>query len=95
MGAGLQVRETSAAVLTVTLDRPERHNSLTLRLLEEIHAALDGAERAPDCRLVVLEGSDGAFSSGMDFEEAADPCREARGGESFLGLLTEIGGPKA
>lgn len=83
----LLVRETSPAVLTVTLNRPAQHNSLTQGLLEEIHAALDRAERAPDCRLVVLEGSDGVFCSGMDFEEAAAPAWGSRSGEAFLGLL--------
>lgn len=88
MAPGLLVRESTPAVLTLTIDRPSRHNSLTPSLLAEIETALDRAEASPECRMVVLEGRDGVFSTGMDFEQAAsDQVSESRGGEEFLDLL--------
>ncbi|MGW7278789.1 enoyl-CoA hydratase-related protein [Streptomyces sp. NPDC054844] len=78
-------------VLRVTLNRPERHNGINGELLAGLHAALDRAERLPDCRLVVLQGAGGVFSTGMDFaeasrEEAGDEIA-GHGGEWFYGLL--------
>ncbi|MFD4987445.1 enoyl-CoA hydratase-related protein [Streptomyces sp. NPDC058374] len=79
-------------VLRVTLNRPEQHNGITGELLAAVHEALDRAERSPDCRLVVLEGAGGVFSTGMDFAEASrdggGPDEvAAQGGELFYGLL--------
>jgi len=65
----------------VTLSRP----TIDGTLIGELHEALDAAERAPDCRMVVLQGGDGTFSTGMDFAEAigdGDPE-----GARFFGLL--------
>ena len=38
----------------VTLSRP----TIDAALIGELHEALDLAERSPDCRMVVLQGSD-------------------------------------
>lgn len=78
-------------VLRVTLNRPERHNGINGELLAGLHAALDRAEHSPACRVVVLQGAGGVFSTGMDFTEASrDEAGEeiaAHGGERFYGLL--------
>ncbi len=55
----------------VTMHRPARQNALDDAMLEELHAALDDAERAPGCRLFVMSGEGGVFCTGMDLEEAA------------------------
>lgn len=62
---------TSPYALTVTLHRPSRHNALNDTMIRELHAALDAAERAPDCRMFVLQGAGGVFCTGMDLEDAA------------------------
>jgi 3-carboxymethyl-3-hydroxy-acyl-[acp] dehydratase len=65
----------------VTLSRP----TIDAALIGELHEALDRAERTPDCRMVVLQGGDGTFCTGMDFTEAlgdGDPD-----GTEFFGLL--------
>ncbi|HEY0792104.1 MAG TPA: enoyl-CoA hydratase-related protein [Chthoniobacterales bacterium] len=57
--------------LVVTISRPHRRNSINSTLIRELGAALDLAEKSPDCRTVVLEGAPGVFCTGMDFEEVA------------------------
>jgi enoyl-CoA hydratase/carnithine racemase len=54
---------------TITIDRPEKANSLTLGMLEEIDriVALAGAEGAG---AVVLTGAGRVFSAGADLDEA-------------------------
>lgn len=59
--------ELSDGVLAITLNRPERLNALSFRLLRELQALFDFAERRPDIRVVTLRGAgDRAFCSGDD-----------------------------
>ncbi|WP_415949109.1 enoyl-CoA hydratase-related protein [Streptomyces sp. KLOTTS4A1] len=79
-------------ILRVALHRPERSNSIDPVLIAELHAALDLAEAGEDCRLVVIEGSGGVFSTGMDLVDAGgselpDEASAREGAERFLGLL--------
>jgi polyketide biosynthesis enoyl-CoA hydratase PksH len=53
---------------TLTLNRPERRNSIDDATVADYHAALDAIEHDPAVRIVVLEGRDGVFCSGMDLE---------------------------
>ena len=64
----LLVRRDGAAA-TITLNRPEKRNALSLELMEELIAALErlGAER--DVRAIVIEGAGPAFSAGHDLGE--------------------------
>lgn len=52
---------------TVTLNRPEKANSLTSAMLEEL---VDIATRAQDARGVILTGTGRVFSAGADLDEA-------------------------
>ena len=51
-------------VTRVVLDRPERRNALSLDLMREVIAALDGLPVG--CEAVVLEAAGPAFSAGHD-----------------------------
>jgi methylglutaconyl-CoA hydratase len=55
-------------VVTITLNRPDKRNSLNSRMLSEITAALDEIERS-DALVVVLTGAGKAFCAGMDLDE--------------------------
>ncbi len=54
---------------TVTLNRPEKRNALSLELMQELIAAFEqlGADR--DARAIVVEGAGPAFSAGHDLGE--------------------------
>jgi len=87
---GVRVRQ-DRELLRVSLDR----HGIDGALLAELHGVLDLAERSPECRLVVIEGSGGVFCTGMDLDAAAlsgasSDELASRGGEEFLGLLTRI-----
>jgi enoyl-CoA hydratase/carnithine racemase len=64
----LLVRRNGPAA-TITLNRPEKRNALSLELMQELIAALEqvGADR--DVRAIVLEGAGPAFSAGHDLGE--------------------------
>ncbi|MGP1357483.1 enoyl-CoA hydratase/isomerase family protein [Roseicyclus sp.] len=56
---------------TVTLDRPEKANSLTAAMLERMVELIEEAAGSDDLRALVLTGAgDKVFSAGADLEEA-------------------------
>ena len=59
-------------VATITLNRPERMNALSQKLVGEIMAAIAQADKDADVRVVVIKSAGGkAFSSGYDIKELA------------------------
>jgi enoyl-CoA hydratase len=55
------------AIATITLDRAEKRNALTLEMLDGLERLLDVIEADDDIRVVVLTGAgDKAFSAGAD-----------------------------
>ena len=54
-------------LLTVTIDRQEKANSLTLAMLEDLAETFEGAK---DARCVILTGRGKVFSAGADLDEA-------------------------
>ncbi|MBS1937507.1 MAG: enoyl-CoA hydratase/isomerase family protein [Bacteroidetes bacterium] len=64
---------TSEGVATITLHRPDKLNSFTARMAEEVLHALATAQADPSVRAVVLTGSGRAFSAGQDLAEATAP----------------------
>jgi polyketide biosynthesis enoyl-CoA hydratase PksH len=62
-------------LLSLTISRPERANSINSTMISELGAALDQAEQSTDCRTVLLQGAPGVFCTGLDFQEATDPTR--------------------
>ena len=55
-------------IATITLNRPEKRNALSLQMLDEVVAALDEIESS-DALVVVVTGAGKAFCAGMDLEE--------------------------
>jgi 2-(1,2-epoxy-1,2-dihydrophenyl)acetyl-CoA isomerase len=58
--------DRSAGILRLTLNRPERKNSISPELREELLAALDEARSDDEIRVVVITGAGDAFCSGVD-----------------------------
>jgi len=63
---------------TVVINRVERRNAIDGALLDELSRLLDEAESDRVCKMIVLEGREGIFCTGMDFEAVA---REFASGE--------------
>src|SRR5207302_3737473 len=62
-------------VTVVTLNRPERRNSLTIELLNELISAVRVASDQPNERVLILRGAGAAFCTGLDLKEAADQTK--------------------
>ena len=63
--------ERSGAVVTITLDRPDRGNALTAQLKTELLDAVTEAAADSEVRAVVLTGAGKAFCAGQDLAEHA------------------------
>lgn len=61
--------ERQDATLTVTLDRPHRHNAISTRLRDELTEALAVAVVDDTIEHVVVRGNGPSFSSGGDLDE--------------------------
>jgi enoyl-CoA hydratase/carnithine racemase len=59
-------------VAVLTIDRPARRNSLGQKLIEELSAAFDRADRDPATKVIVLTGAAPGFCAGSDLKELAD-----------------------
>jgi enoyl-CoA hydratase len=68
--------ETDGTVATFTLNRPERLNAVTPRMVDELDAALEAALADDSVRVIRLRGAGRAFCSGYDLEWAAELMHE-------------------
>jgi len=71
----LLVEKQSPQITVLTLNRPERRNSLTIELLNELIAAIKVASDQPNARVLILRGAGAAFCTGLDLKEAADQAK--------------------
>src|SRR5437588_12520415 len=69
------VEKQSPQITVLTLNRPERRNSLTIELLNELIAAIKMASNQPEERVLILRGAGAAFCTGLDLKEAADQTK--------------------
>lgn len=63
---------TSRGVATITLERPDALNALSLALSRDLAAAVLEVDADPDVRCVVLTGAGRAFCAGGDIREFAE-----------------------
>ena len=61
--------EKADHVATLTLNRPDRLNAITVRMLSELSQALVECNRDTDVRVVVLTGAGRGFCAGLDLQD--------------------------
>jgi 2-(1,2-epoxy-1,2-dihydrophenyl)acetyl-CoA isomerase len=66
--------ETKDGILTVTLNRPDKLNAFTAKMLSELLDAMDRADRDDDVRAIVFTGAGRGFCAGADIR-GMDPNR--------------------
>lgn len=69
-------------VTQVTLNRPDRLNTLDDQLVTELTRVLDDVAGDPDCRVVVLTGEGRAFCAGLDLNGYGDEAKVEAHGEA-------------
>ncbi len=75
--------EVDERVARITLDRPERGNGITRRLVEQPVARVERADLDPRVHVLALAGNGPGFCGGYDLVESAEgqgaECAEAQG----------------
>jgi len=64
--------ETSGAVLTVTIDRPERRNAVDQATASELLTAFEDFAADDDLRVAILTGANGTFCAGADLKAISE-----------------------
>ena len=63
--------ETDGHIAWLTLNRPEKRNTMGLAFFEEIGDLFEDFDSDPNVRVVIIKGEGKSFSAGTDLEEAA------------------------
>jgi enoyl-CoA hydratase/carnithine racemase len=72
------LRQDADGIATLTLNRPQARNALSMALMGALQDQLDAIRTDPGVRVVVLQGAGPAFCAGHDLKEMrTDPSREA------------------
>ncbi len=71
MTAGLAV-ERDDGIVTLTIERPERKNAITIEMWIGLTTLFDDIARSRDDRVLVITGAGDAFCSGADLADAAE-----------------------
>jgi enoyl-CoA hydratase len=66
-------------VARITLDRPERGNGITRRLVEELAACVERADLDPAVHVMLLSGNGPGFCGGYDLVESAEGMGDSPG----------------
>ena len=72
--------EVLERVARITLDRPERGNGITPRMIEELVGCVERADLDPAVHVLLLAGSGSGFCGGYDLVESAEGMAAAGGG---------------
>ena len=81
--------EVQEAVATVTLNRPERRNAVSWRLLVDLIEALEQARADPAVRVVVLTGAGQDFCVGADLARVMSPHASDHESRTLRGISVE------
>jgi enoyl-CoA hydratase len=88
--------DEESGVRTITFNRPEAKNALTVAMRREFCELLDSADRDPAVHAVILTGTDPVFTAGVDYKEV-DPTFDPRQrrwsvnpGKALRGMRTPV-----
>ena len=85
--------EPDGPFLTVTLNRPDARNAMSLAMVEELMAVFGAVADNVDVRAIVLRGAGGHFCAGGDIKDMAGARQQAAGGDkdAFFKLNRRFG----
>ncbi len=69
----LLLASATDGIVTLTLNRPDKKNALSIALRDEMSDTFDGLADDDAVRVVIVTGAGSAFCAGFDLSEFADP----------------------
>lgn len=97
----LDLARDTRGVVTVTLNRPDKHNAMDAAMIGELKACAETLGADPEVRVVILTGQGRSFCAGGDLAwmraqmtaDAATRAREARALAEMLGVWNRLPKP--
>lgn len=87
----LLLTDITAGVATLTLNRPERKNSLSVELVDALGDGLDDAMANDDVRVVVLTNTGNTFCAGADLKaQTPGVSGQTTARHTFVGVMSQI-----
>lgn len=74
----------------LTLNRPDKRNALSIKLMQELCEAIEEVQNLPEQRVIIIKGAGSVFCAGLDLLEAADMSSEEQSSESIGRVLKAI-----
>lgn len=71
----VSLEELQDGIVVLTIDRPDRRNALSNKVLAELHEAVDRIGADPAIRVVILTGAGAGFSAGADMKGGPEEMR--------------------
>jgi enoyl-CoA hydratase len=84
--------DVSERIATITINRPEARNALSSEVLRLLPEKMLEAEGNPDVDVLILTGTDPAFTAGLDLKELGSSGGNLGGGSGADGGLNRFGG---
>ena len=92
--------EREGAIATITLNRPERLNTIVPPMPDELEHAVAEANRHPEVRVIILRGAGRSFCAGFDFSDDFVHFKDLLTtdgrwdpGKDFIGATSSFAGP--
>jgi enoyl-CoA hydratase/carnithine racemase len=79
-------------IATITLNRPDKLNALTVTMYQELVAAFDQADQDDDVRVIVVTGEGRAFCAGADLGHGSEPFDANKRSEAERDAFGTVGG---
>ena len=94
-GSDVVLLDISDRIATITLNRPEARNALSSEVLRRMPEAMRIAEASDDVDVLILTGTDPAFTAGLDLKELGSTGDNLGSGSGADGNLNtdEVRGP--
>ncbi len=89
----LATLEIDGPIATLTINRPEQRNAMSVEMLEALHVCVDRLEEAAGVIVTVITGTGRAFCAGMDLKQIVIDKSSGGSGEPMLPkrLLASLG----
>ncbi len=90
------IYEQDGPLVRITLNRPERHNALSMQLSDELVSAFELVERSESAKVLVIQGAGDTFCAGDDIAEmglwgdANQVMRRVRGYQRMADTLADL-----
>src|SRR3954469_25755652 len=84
------IDSSDPAITTVTLNRPDKRNAMSVALIDALREAVESATKDVNRRVLIIRGAGPTFCAGLDLKEASDPAVAHRSAEALAKMYEAV-----